>query len=127
LTGRAIGGRQMRSKKSSSRQPLRVNGDRTVFWTEHDVGLAVLSFDVGAEGFASISSPERVRFAHVGLSPTQRIVAELVACGRTNAEVSQEMGIAVRTVANHMAAILRKTGASSRFELARRRTIATTV
>lgn len=45
-------------------------------------------------------------------------VAVAIARGRSNAQIAQELGVAVRTVANQVAAILRKLGASSRSEVA---------
>jgi DNA-binding NarL/FixJ family response regulator len=47
-------------------------------------------------------------------------VARLAVLGRTNAEIARELELSLHTVANHMSAILAKTGAGSRYELARR-------
>jgi DNA-binding CsgD family transcriptional regulator len=53
-----------------------------------------------------------------GLSPRERQVAELAAAGRTNKEIAQELFLSTHTVAQHVAAVLRKVGARSRTELA---------
>lgn len=76
---------------------LRVNGSE----------LRVISFPVQPP------SP-----AAVPLSRVECEVAELAACGLTNAEIAERRGRSVRTVANQMAAILRKLGLGSRRELA---------
>jgi DNA-binding NarL/FixJ family response regulator len=47
-------------------------------------------------------------------------VAVAIARGRSNAEIARELGVAVRTVANQVAAVLRKLRASSRSEVAAR-------
>lgn len=47
-------------------------------------------------------------------------VALAVARGLSNAEIARERGASVRTVANQVAAILKKLGVSSRVELATR-------
>lgn len=53
------------------------------------------------------------------LSPRQEEVAALVAAGRTNKQVAAEIGISVKGVEKHVADILLRWGAGSRFELAR--------
>ncbi len=54
------------------------------------------------------------------LTPRVREVAELAASGLSNAQIGTELGIASATVARHMSAALRATGAQNRTELARR-------
>jgi DNA-binding CsgD family transcriptional regulator len=56
----------------------------------------------------------------VALSVAEGDVATLVAAGLTNAAIADRRGTSVRTVANQMASIFRKTGAGSRKELAAR-------
>lgn len=53
------------------------------------------------------------------LSPRQEEVARLVAAGRTNKQVAAEIGVSVKGVEKHVAAILTRWDAGSRFELAR--------
>lgn len=53
------------------------------------------------------------------LSPRQEEVAALVASGRTNKQVAAELGISVKGVEKHVADILARWDAGSRFELAR--------
>lgn len=43
-----------------------------------------------------------------------------IASGRSNAEIASALGVSVRTVANHVAAVLKKLGASSRNHVAAR-------
>jgi DNA-binding CsgD family transcriptional regulator len=54
-----------------------------------------------------------------GLTPAERRVADLVANGRTNAEVAAALFLAERTVASHLTHIYAKVGVRSRTELAR--------
>lgn len=53
------------------------------------------------------------------LSPRQAEVAALVAAGRTNKQVAEELGIAVKSVEKHVGDILLRWGAASRFDVAR--------
>jgi DNA-binding NarL/FixJ family response regulator len=87
----------------------RNSGDRPQLrWTEAaELGFAVLSFDRG-------DAPGGIG----QLSGAQEAVASLAVRGLTNREIAAELRISIRTVANHMAEILRRTGAASRFELA---------
>jgi DNA-binding CsgD family transcriptional regulator len=55
-----------------------------------------------------------------GLTPSERRVADLVAQGRTNAEVAATLFLAERTVASHLTHIYAKLGVRSRTELARK-------
>jgi DNA-binding CsgD family transcriptional regulator len=47
-------------------------------------------------------------------------VAIGIAAGRSNAEIARRQGVSVRTIANHVASVLKKLGASSRNEVAAR-------
>ena len=55
-----------------------------------------------------------------GLTPAERRVADLVAKGRTNAEVAAALFLAERTVASHLTRVYAKLGVRSRTELARK-------
>ena len=52
------------------------------------------------------------------LTQTEQRVALLVAAGRTNAEVAEELGLSQRTVEWHVSRAFRKLGARSREDLA---------
>ena len=54
------------------------------------------------------------------LTPAEQRVADLVARGRTNAEVAAALFLAERTVASHLTRVYAKLGVRSRTELARR-------
>jgi DNA-binding NarL/FixJ family response regulator len=56
-----------------------------------------------------------------GLTPTEERVAELVAEGRSNKEVADELFVSVRTVEANLTRIYAKLGIRSRTELAGRR------
>ena len=51
------------------------------------------------------------------LTPAEQSVLELLRKGASNAEIAHARSVSVRTVANQVAAILRRTRASSRYEL----------
>jgi len=55
----------------------------------------------------------------VKLSPRDRQIMELVVAGEHNKNIAAELGLSQRTVENHRAAIMRKTGSKSLPELAR--------
>ncbi len=55
-----------------------------------------------------------------GLTPAELRVADLVAAGRTNAEVAAALFLAERTVASHLTRVYSKLGVRSRTELARK-------
>ncbi|HET7739084.1 MAG TPA: helix-turn-helix transcriptional regulator, partial [Mycobacterium sp.] len=79
---------------------------------------------IGASRWAARASSElgRISGRHQaeGLSAAERRVAALVAEGRTNREVAQELFLAERTVASHLTSVYAKLGVRSRTELARR-------
>ena len=52
------------------------------------------------------------------LSPMERRVSELVACGRTNLDIADELGIVERTVKAHLTAIYSKLHIGNRLSLA---------
>lgn len=54
------------------------------------------------------------------LTAVEREVLALVIAGASNARIAEVRGTSVRTIANQVASVLRKLGASSRFDLARR-------
>jgi DNA-binding CsgD family transcriptional regulator len=79
--------------------------------------------DVGAEGWAGRASAELGRIGGrtriEGLTPAEQRVADLVAEGRTNAEVASALFLAERTVASHLTHVYAKLGVRSRTELSR--------
>jgi DNA-binding CsgD family transcriptional regulator len=86
---------------------------------------AAEAFDeIGAAGWAARARQELGqiggRTQSNGLTPSERRVADLVAQGRTNAEVAATLFLAERTVASHLTHIYAKLGVRSRTELARK-------
>jgi DNA-binding NarL/FixJ family response regulator len=55
------------------------------------------------------------------LTPAERDVLEGLTCGLSNREIADRRRSSLRTVANQVAALLKKHGASSRLELSARR------
>jgi DNA-binding CsgD family transcriptional regulator len=80
--------------------------------------------ELGAAGWAARAREELGqiggRAQSDGLTPSERRVADLVAQGRTNAEVAATLFLAERTVASHLTHIYAKLGIRSRTELARK-------
>jgi DNA-binding NarL/FixJ family response regulator len=58
------------------------------------------------------------RRALVDLTPRQRQIVRLIASGRTNRQIAQELVVTVGTVANHVAQILDRLGLENRVQLA---------
>jgi ATP/maltotriose-dependent transcriptional regulator MalT len=78
---------------------------------------------VGAPRWVERADEELARISGVAtslyeLTPTERRVAELVATGRTNREVAQELFLSIKTVEANLSRIYSKLGISSRRELA---------
>jgi DNA-binding NarL/FixJ family response regulator len=69
--------------------------------------LIILSWSAVAEPPATLSAAEREVLAHI-------------VRGESNADIARARSTSVRTVANQVASLLRKTAAESRFELIRR-------
>ncbi len=80
--------------------------------------------EMGAAGWAERAREELGRIGgrtrSDGLTPAERRVADLVAKGRTNAEVAAALFLAERTVASHLTHVYAKLGVRSRTELARK-------
>jgi DNA-binding CsgD family transcriptional regulator len=76
-----------------------------------------------AADFARVSKRKRVATRRPergwdALTPTERRVVELVADGRTNPQVANELFVSPRTVETHLSHVFTKLGLSSRVELA---------
>ena len=89
------------------------------------IELALAGFEeLGADGWAERARRELGaiggRTRSDGLTPAERRVADLVAEGRTNAEVAATLFLAERTVASHLTHVYAKLGVRSRTELARK-------
>ena len=80
--------------------------------------------EIGAAGWAERARDELGRIGGrtrvEGLTPAERRVADLVAPGRTNAEVAASLFLAERTVASHLTRVYSKLGVRSRTELSRK-------
>jgi DNA-binding CsgD family transcriptional regulator len=80
--------------------------------------------ELGAAGWADRARDELGRIGGrtrvEGLTPAERRVADLVAAGRTNAEVAASLFLAERTVASHLTRVYSKLGVRSRTELSRK-------
>ncbi len=73
-----------------------------------DAEFMVMSYDVSAPEFGA------------ALTEAERAVAHAAGDGKSNAAIAAGRGVSQRTVANQMAAILKKLGLRSRLDLALR-------
>jgi DNA-binding NarL/FixJ family response regulator len=82
------------------------------------LGLSVELLEVGDDEYAvfqwDIDEPAP------GLTAAERSILGHVAAGASNADIARARGSSSRTVANQVASLLKKLGASSRFDLIRR-------
>ncbi|MCC6665463.1 MAG: helix-turn-helix transcriptional regulator [Polyangiaceae bacterium] len=83
-------------------------------------GLRASSFTLGEAEFLVLSYPAEVPALPENLTTTEQAVATGLLAGLSNREIALRRGVAVRTVANQVASVLRKAGVRSRFELARK-------
>jgi|JI10StandDraft_1071094.scaffolds.fasta_scaffold32127_3 DNA-binding NarL/FixJ family response regulator len=74
---------------------------------------------VEALGFPLVVVREQPRPSFVDdLTPRERAVAQQLARGRCNKDIARALGISLGTVKDHVHAVLRKSGLSSRLEVA---------
>ena len=78
-------------------------------------GLAAYRFDLDGEEIVLFAWASETTDAV--LSAAEEDVLRLLAAGLGNQAIAEARGTSVRTVANQVAALLRKLGAGSRFEL----------
>jgi len=77
---------------------------------------ALTYFRFAGDEFAVLSIP-RVPRLPSSLTPAEREVAALLFAGKSNAAIARSRGVAVRTIANQVASILKKLRVGSRAEL----------
>lgn len=77
-------------------------------------GLEALLLDADGDCFAVLSWPLARPVIPPGLTPAEREVAVLAIEGHSNREIARRRRTSERTVANQIAAVLRKTQAASR-------------
>jgi DNA-binding CsgD family transcriptional regulator len=86
---------------------------------KRDKPVSISSFRLGGVDFVVLSAPIATA-STISLTKAERAVLALAVDGLTNAQIAKRRKTSVRTVANQMAGILRKTGVGSRVELASR-------
>ncbi|MDR6685507.1 DNA-binding CsgD family transcriptional regulator [Arthrobacter sp. 1088] len=67
-----------------------------------------------------IAVPHPVGRKRDGLTAREATILDYVAAGRTYREIAESLVISEKTVSSHISSLLRKTGASNKFDLARR-------
>lgn len=78
---------------------------------------------MGEAEFLVLSYPAAPPALPASLTASERGVATGLLAGLSNREIALSRGVAVRTVANQVASVLRKAGVRSRFELARKHAV----
>jgi DNA-binding CsgD family transcriptional regulator/pimeloyl-ACP methyl ester carboxylesterase len=86
---------------------------------DHVQGLkAIDDFLAGVPHHSAPAPGEASQSSKDGLSPRELEVLRLVAAGRSNAQIADELVISASTVAKHVSSIFAKTGAANRVEAA---------
>jgi DNA-binding NarL/FixJ family response regulator len=85
----------------------------------HDIGRVARRPVPKAPLVAVATEPRQQAPLPDNLSDREAEVLRLVATGRSNREIGEELYISQNTVANHVRAILRKTGCANRTEATR--------
>jgi DNA-binding CsgD family transcriptional regulator len=80
------------------------------------VDVRATTFELGGERLAVLSFPVPLDVLPDCLTAAEREVGRALLDGHTNAQIAVARGTTVRTVANQVAAIFRKTGVRSRAE-----------
>ena len=83
-----------------------------------ELGMAPLNARVSALQEKALSVPERAPAYPDGLTQREMEVLLLIAAGKTDREIAEELFIGVRTVQTHVGNILNKTNAANRAEAA---------
>ena len=79
--------------------------------------LEVHTFEVDGERMALVALPQDPRGGQP-LTPAEHRVAVEMLAGHSNARIARTLGVSLRTVASHVARLLKKFGVGSRSELA---------
>jgi len=82
--------------------------------------VSVSHFTLGGERYLVLSAERRRSSRLAALTPAERIIVAALLDGASNAKIARALGRSPRTIANHVASILRKLGVGSRSELAAR-------
>jgi two-component system response regulator FixJ len=82
------------------------------------------SLDLSASMHRRRSDQESVRRRFESLTPRELELLKWIVEGHSNKRIAFDMGISIKTVANHRASLMTKTGASNAADLARLYTIA---
>lgn len=84
------------------------------------LGLRASAFQLGEVEYMVLSVPAPKRALPKTLTAAERVVLEGLLGGLSNGQIAAARGVSVRTVANQVAAVLKKSGAASRMELVRK-------
>ncbi len=96
--------------QEKQRSKLSSGGKKELFSILDRLGSAIVSPESLQSRHSNVSSPR--------LTPRERQVLRLVARGKNNTQIAQELLISVNTVTRHMTNIFSKTGANNRVRAA---------
>jgi DNA-binding NarL/FixJ family response regulator len=82
--------------------------------------LSAARLRFGRDELAVLSFPTEAPPLDARLSPAEQEVARALLAGQRNADIAERRGSSLRTVANQVASILRKTGVRSRADFVAR-------
>ena len=98
----------------------RVSGGPAPLEPGPPAGLRSSRLELWGAQYVVLSYPAQRKALPADLTAAEREVALLIGRGFSNAEIAAARGVALRTVANQVAALFRKLGASSRVDVARK-------
>jgi DNA-binding NarL/FixJ family response regulator len=104
----------MTKTREASRSTLATPGEDTL------AARRFTSFAVERDEYCVVSAPFEPSPGFLGLTAAEVEVAKLAVSGLSNRAIAEKRGSSVRTVANQMAAVLQKLGATSRIQVAAR-------
>lgn len=80
-------------------------------------GVETLRVEIAGEQYLLIGIPQEERRPDWAVTPAERVLIEGILAGRSNRELADQRGTALRTIANQLQTLYRKLGVTSRAEL----------
>jgi DNA-binding NarL/FixJ family response regulator len=87
-------------------------------WRHDGVIDTISRYLLGDRAAPEAFSPPSISLAHTALTPREQEVLRLIARGRTNQQIADELFISLNTVSHHLRGVFAKTGSANRTEAA---------